>query len=396
MIDEMLFASAVTTEADLEAATSSIVGQIRHQLHGEKPDLALLFFSPHFDPVAAFIAESLQAALKPGLLVGCGGQGVIGREQEIERQPAITLVAAQLPGVDLVPFYLSPKKWPELSLSPSAFRRTVKAPKDTKLIMMLADPLTMPVDEVLDVFNDWYPGIPINGGLASSGQQLRGNVLVLNERVYTAGALGISLGGAFEVDVIVSQGCRPIGRALEVTQVDKNVIMGLEGGPPLSYLEELVSGLSNEDQALLQNGLYIGRSISRQSESLGRGDFLIRGVLGVDHDTGAIAVGDHVTSGETVQFHLRDATTATEDLEMMLAPQALFDTPRGAFLFTCNGRGTHLYNYPNGDINTIQGILGGVDLAGFFCAGEIGPIGGRNFLHGQTASMVLFRPQESK
>ncbi|MDX1524307.1 MAG: FIST C-terminal domain-containing protein, partial [Anaerolineae bacterium] len=150
--------------------------------------------------------------------------------------------------------------------------------------------------------------------------------------------------------------------------------------------------LSEADQGLLQNGLFIGRAINDNQAELGRGDFLIRGISGIDRENGALIVSDYLQSGETVQFHLRDANTAEEDLEMMLTPQLLYDPPAGAMLFSCNGRGTRLYPHPDGDISTIRKVVGDVDLAGFFCAGEIGPIGGRNFLHGHTASLALFRP----
>jgi small ligand-binding sensory domain FIST len=174
------------------------------------------------------------------------------------------------------------------------------------------------------------------------------------------------------------------------------MIYSLEGEPPLNQLQKLARDLSPEDRRLLQYGLLLGRAIASEQETLGRGDFLIRGVMGIDQQNGAMVVGDSIKDGETVQFHLRDASTAIEDLEMMLAPQLFYDSPRGGLLFSCNGRGTRLYDHPNGDITTIQKVIGDIHLAGFFCAGEIGPIGGKNFLHGHTASLALFRPQMSE
>ena len=171
------------------------------------------------------------------------------------------------------------------------------------------------------------------------------------------------------------------------------VIDTLEGTSPLERIGELLDDLDEDDRNLLRNGLFIGRAIDSAKETLGRGDFLIRGVLGADSRSGAIAVGDVIEAGERVQFHLRDAKTAREDLEMMLSPHALFGEPSGAFLFSCNGRGTHLYQEPDGDISAITGFFRGLDVAGFFCAGEIGPVGGRNFLHGHTASLALIRPE---
>jgi len=228
--------------------------------------------------------------------------------------------------------------------------------------------------------------------MASGALRPLGNTLFVNDRLTQQGAVGVALSGALEVNVVVSQGCRPIWRPFRITAAHRNVILGLEGRPPLAWLQELIPELPEEDRLLLQNGLFVGRAIKPQTETLGRGDFLIRGVMGVDQDSGAIAIGDSVIEGETIQFHLRDALTAQEDLEMMLIPQMFRDPPSGGLLFSCNGRGTRLYDHPDGDISVIQRSLENIHLAGFFCAGEIGPIGGANFLHGHTASLVLFRP----
>jgi small ligand-binding sensory domain FIST len=212
--------------------------------------------------------------------------------------------------------------------------------------------------------------------------------------------VGVALSGDIDVDVVVSQGCRPIGQTYKVTSTSEDMIFSLNGGSPLKQVQEMVNELSEADHALLQNGLYVGRAVRRPSpanpdDTLGRGDFLVRGVRGVDQRSGALAIGDFLEDGEIVQFHLRDAKTAEEDLELMLTPQAFSQPPAGGVLFSCNGRGTRLFDHPNGDVSIIQNALGGeqpVPLTGFFCGGEIGPIGGRNFLHGHTASLVLFRP----
>jgi small ligand-binding sensory domain FIST len=217
--------------------------------------------------------------------------------------------------------------------------------------------------------------------------------MLLNERLLNHGAIGAALVGNFEVDIIVSQGCRPIGPALTVTNAWQNLIYTLEDEPPLVHLQKLFQTLSGEDRELLQNGLFLGRAIAPQPEGLGRGDFLIRGVMGIDQRSGAMVVTDSIERGETIQFHLRDAATAEEDLEMMLTPQLFYDPPSGGMLFSCNGRGSRLYDHPNGDISVIQKVVGDINLAGFFCAGEIGPIGHKNFLHGHTASLALFRPR---
>jgi small ligand-binding sensory domain FIST len=396
MTDPMLFASATTTEQPLDRAVQALVDQIKTQTDQTSLDFGLVFLSPHFIRDASQIGARLQTAFQLEVLMGCTGEGVIGRDEEIEDHPAITFVAARLPEVELAPFALEPLDWRSFLSDPAAFKQVIAAPNGSKLFVLLADPFSVPMDELLAAFNTHYAGIPIIGGMASGSESRGGNVLIMKERLLTQGVVGLAFAGSLEVDVIVSQGCRPVGEPLTVTAVKQNMIYGLDGESPLLSIQRLVDGLSEVDQALLrQYGLLLGRAIEQGQETLGRGDFLIRGVLGVDERNGAIAVGDYFEDGETVQFHLRDASTAIEDLQMMLSPQMFFGPPSGAMLFSCNGRGTRLYNRPNVDISTIQGILGDVNLAGFFCAGEIGPVGGKNFLHGHTASMVLFRPEGS-
>lgn len=390
---QMEFASAISTDQDIEAAVEAVITQTQAQLRGETVDFALVFLSPHFRLAAPAVGEQLQTALRPGTLLGCTAEGVIGRGREVEREPALALVAARLPGVTVAPFSLQSMAWETTLGDPATFRQILAAPDNPTLFVLLADPFTTPMEAVLGAFNRFYPDTPVVGGMASGSPRAGGNALLLNGELLNNGAVGLALSGPVEIDVVVSQGCRPIGQPLAVTEAQENIIVSLDGVTPLAHLEHLLAELSSEDQQRLQQGLFIGRAITPDQAGLGRGDFLIRGVMGLDQERGALVIGDLVEPGETIQFHVRDANTATEDLEMMLAPQLFFDPPAGGLLFSCNGRGTRLYDYPNGDISTIQNVVGRLPMAGFFCAGEIGPIGGQNFLHGHTASLALFRPQ---
>ncbi len=393
MKSSMFFASALSTEHDVELALASLVAQVREQMKGRQIDALFAFVSPDFMESSVDISVGLRQGLKPQVLLGCTGESIIGRSQEIENNPAIALVAAHLPGITLTPFALF-KEWMRLDAPPQALRQIVGAPVDSKLIIMLADPFTTNMDKVFSTFQDAYDELPIVGGMASASRQPNGNSLLLNQHIYHSGAVAVALSGSFDVDIIVSQGCRPIADKFTVTKVDRNMIYELDGQPALLQLQNLFRDLANEDRMLIeQTGLLIGRAIQPNREILGRGDFLVRGVMGVDQKTGAVAIGDYVKANEIVQFHVRDAETAQEDLEMMLFPQTLYESPRGGLLFSCNGRGLRLYDEPNEDISLIQEALGGISLAGFFCAGELGPIGGQNFIHGHTASLVLFRPE---
>jgi small ligand-binding sensory domain FIST len=392
MNDPMQFISATTTERSLDSAIDSLLRQVHSPRDTSHFDLAFVFLSAHFSPIAPFITDRLRDALKPRVLIGCTCEGVIGKEHELENRPAITLIAARMPHVTLHPFALDRDDWDTLE-DESRFCELVAAPPETRLFLMIGDPYSAPTDRLLEAFNTCFAGIPIVGGMASGAAYSGGNTLILNDRAFNAGAVGVALAGNFDFDVIVSQGCRPFGRTFTVTEVDGNVITQLDGEPPVPLIEDLIEQLSDEDRQLLKNGLFVGRAVRSDKSILGRGDFLIRTFMGADRESGAIAVGDFIHTGEIIQFHLRDQVTATEDLELLLFPQTLYTPPSGGLLFSCNGRGTRLYDHPNGDISTIQAMLGGVDIAGFFCAGELGPIGGKNFLHGHTASLVLFRPR---
>ncbi len=391
MKESFLFASALATEPDVDSAVELLADQVRLQLAGLPPDLMIVFTSPHFMHQVREVVAGLLQALQPGLMLGCTAEGVIGRDQEIENEAAISLVAARMPGVEFAPFILQAVEWPILLLDQEEFRRMIDAGSDSRLFIAIGEPFSTPMEDVLQAFNLAYPNVPMVGGMASAALRPNGNALFLNDQITYNGVVGLAMSGNFDVDLVVSQGCRPIWKPFYVQSALKNVIYNLEGQPPLAWIQDLVPELSREDKALLEHGLLVGRAIDPQQDILGRGDFLIRGVVGVDQQRGAIAIADSVVEGEKIQFHLRDAITAQEDLEMMLAVQAFRDPPDGALLFTCNGRGTRLYDHPNGDISIIQNSLEDVPLAGFFCAGEIGPVGGRNFLHGHTASLAIFR-----
>ncbi|MGW8250988.1 MAG: FIST signal transduction protein [Anaerolineales bacterium] len=390
----MDFISAVSTQVDFEDALKELIQQTLSQAGEEKLDLAIVFTTAQFTHAIREIVTDLRAALQPGLLIGCTAEGVIERDREIENDPGIVLLSAHLPQVELNPFILQADslEWARLLLDQDEFTRRVAARPDTRLFLLLGDPFSTPMDDLLRSFNLYYPGVPALGGMASGALRPGGNLLFVNDQVTNQGVVGVAVSGAVDIDVVVSQGCRPIWRPFRVAACRQNEIYELEGRSPLAWLQDLIPTLPEEDRALLQTGLFVGKSVKPGQELLGRGDFVIRGVVGIDQENGAIAIGDSVMDGEIIQFHLRDASTAQEDLEMQLIPQMFRERASGGLLFLCNGRGTHLYENPNTDIGLIQPSIKNIPLAGFFCAGEIGPIGGVNYLHGHTAALALFRP----
>jgi len=260
--------------------------------------------------------------------------------------------------------------------------------------LLICDPFTFPAGKLLDHLNDHVAGALVAGGMASSGTAERGSRLFLDGRTLSRGAVGARLTGA-RVDLIVSQGCRPIGSPYTVTRAEGNVMQELGGRPPFQRLKELVTSLSQRDRQLLANGgLHVGRVIDEYRSEQRQGDFLIRAVIGADPDSGTIVVGDTIEVGQTVQFHVRDEESADEDLREALEREVTTlagREPTGALLFTCNGRGSRLFQAPDHDAALVAKFFGEIPAAGFFCAGELGPVGGKNFLHGFTASIAIFR-----
>jgi small ligand-binding sensory domain FIST len=272
-------------------------------------------------------------------------------------------------------------------------RRHLGVDDDLRAVIMLADPFSTPITRLLPAITTCGESgaVPVVGGLSSGASQPGNNVLVLDDKIVTSGALGVTVSGAFGLDIIVSQGCRPIGKPVVITKAQSNVIQELGGSPAVDVIQKLPAELDEREQALLSGGLLVGTVINEYKERFGRGDFLVRNILGFDKEHGAIAVGDMPRVGQTVQFHVRDADTAHEDLQLLLDAQQLKEPPLGGLLFTCNGRGSRLFKGQHHDIKTIRERLGEIPLAGCFAAGEIGPVGERSFLHGHTASLAVFR-----
>lgn len=383
------FASALTRQRTAPAAAEELVRAIREQLGSAPINVAFLFISIQHADQADALAQALRKALDPATFVGCTGEGVIATRQELETGPAASLWAAHLPGVIAQPLRLSfssvhdqfsLRDWPEIDVD-----------GDTPSSMLLfADPFSTPMQDVLAVLEERYPGTRALGGLAGGGQDLGENRLFLDGEVYTDGLVGVSLSGHLAVHSVISQGCRPIGERFIVTKSEHNVIHELGGRPALQCLQMVFSQLSSEERAQAQRALHIGIAMDEQRSHFTRGDFLIRNLLGADQQTEAIVIGDVVQEGQTVQFQVRDAQSADEDLRVLLAASHPGALPRGALLFSCCGRGKGLFGIPNHDAALLGEQLGAIPVAGFFAQGEVGPVGGRNFLHGYTASIAIF------
>ncbi len=356
------------------------------------PDLALVFFSAQFVPRAEELQRLLREAFAPALLAGVSAESVLATGREVERAPAVSLMLAWLPGVSLLARRYHSEDWNRMVSTRQALEEALPVYQETRLLLLFGDPFSTPMSGLLDALNEYYPGLPAAGGMASAAAMPGGNRLLCNGETAARGLVALAFSGDVRVDTLLSQGCRPVGEPLRVTLAHRNVILRLENQPAAAQLQEVIEALPEETRRRLGQGLFIGRATNPQRETFGRGDFVIRPIIGLDQRSGAIALGDFVRSGDVVQFFLRDAETAREDLELLLLPHSFRPPPAGALLFPCNGRGTRLYDHPDGDIRILHDYLGAdLPVGGFFGAGEIGAADDKNFLHGHAASVVLFR-----
>lgn len=390
----MKFAVAVSRERDPAEAGLLAAREIKTGL-SEPADLACLFLSSHYAEHAERVSAAVRDELSPGLLLGCTGEGVIAGSEEIEGEPAVVLWAARLPAVRVAPLRLSvvPR---EDGYTVSGWPDGLEASEGPTFVVF-ADPFSTPADEVLALLADRYPGSTVIGGLAGGGNDLGDNRVMLNEEVHESGLVGVALSGPVQVRTVISQGCRPIGERFVVTKAEKTVIQELGGEPALVRLQQTLESLSESERRLAHRALHIGVLMDEQRNRFERGDFLIRNLIGADRNTGSIAVGDMVREGQTLQFQVRDAGSASEDLKLLLAAERRrsIKPALGGLIFSCCGRGRGLFGRPHHDAMAIQAGLGDIPLGGFFAQGEIGPVGGANFLHGYTASIALFSEPES-
>ena len=272
---------------------------------------------------------------------------------------------------------------------------TVTADQEPQFVM-LADPFSFPVQNLLLGLDFAFSKSVKIGGMASGAERPGLNALFLDDQVHRSGAVGLALHGNIAVDTVVAQGCRPIGEPMRITESKRNLLVKLDGEPPLEYLKGLFRTMSTRDQGLMQHSLFLGVVMDEFLETPQQGDFLIRNVAGMDPKTGTLAIGEMLKEGQLVQFHLRDAQTSAEDLNAVLERYAIDNRENdvhGALLFSCLGRGQYLYGRPNHDTDVFHEKVGQVPLGGFFCNGEIGPVSGTTFLHGYTSSFGIFRPK---
>ncbi len=407
----MQWSCALSSKASLEAALHDVIDRARGDLAGE-PTLGFLFISSAFTSEYSRVMPLMAEKLTNVPLIGCSGGGIIGttadsKVREAEDEIAVSLVLAHLPGVSVKSFHVDTDRLPDLDGSPGAWSRLIGAdPEESPCFVMLSDPFSRGIKDLLVGMDYAYFGSPKIGGVASSGI-VNGSIgLFAHGRMYREGTVGLAISGNIQLETIVAQGCRPIGEPFRVTESERNIILRMETEPemgssrrsPLEQLQELVQSLDEGDRTLAQSALFVGVAQSEFKMSLGAGDFLVRNLMGYDPKEGALAVGDRIRSGQRIQFHLRDAQTSAEDLKTLLRVHRMqaMDKPKaiGALMFACLGRGEALYDEPNYDSRMFVEHLGQMPMAGFFCNGEIGPVGENTYLHGFTSVFGIFRSKQ--
>src|SRR5688572_12318998 len=364
-----------------------------------KPSLGLVFITPRFFPHAEQVLEIIRVHAQVPLLAGCSSQALIHGGEEIEEGGGISLALFHLPGAKLEAFHFTQANVDECSGPAYWHHETGINAGETNAWLAFGDPFNMDCDSWLRLWNEAYAPLPVLGGLASGDFTARATQVYLNGEAYEEGVVAISIGGDVTIEAVISQGCTPIGETWTITKAEQNFIHEIGNRPAYTVLAETFSQLPPEEQKKTQGNLFVGLVINEYLDEFRRGDFLIRNLIGADPGSGVVAVGAFPRTGQTMQFQRRDAAAANEDMLAMLnhAHEQLKDQQVfGGCLCSCNGRGSHLFGYANHDAGMIQRRLGPLALAGFFCNGEIGPVGDKNFLHGYTASLALFVKKEKQ
>lgn len=389
-----IFSSAMSKNKNWREAIAEVSSHVKKALAGKSCDLLVAFLSESYkDFEPSGFASVLSHFIPAGTVIGCNSSGIISDSKEVEMEPAISVLAMHLPDVKIYPFQLNESDMAGIHAGSDLINTLDIYPPDKPHFIVFADPTTFDVVKYLQLSNEGYKGLPVIGGLTSGTVMGVPNWLFLNGVLFQEGLVGVALTGDIEFDIIVSQGCRPVGKPYVITKADGNVLYELAGRPSLEVVRELIQELSPKDRKLAEFSLAVGLVMNEQQSVFRRGDFLIRNLVGFDPDANSLMIGSLLKVGQTLQFQVRDAGTSAEDLEHFLEgiPEQPRSAPRGGMLVSCCGRGRNFYGTPDHDAKTIQSLQGPLPIAGFFANGEIGPVGMKNFVHGYTSSLVIFR-----
>jgi small ligand-binding sensory domain FIST len=376
-----------------ESRFSAWAAKLRSRIKAPRIDLGLVFLTPSFFGVASQILELIRVHAQVPLLAGCSSASLVAGGEEIEDRSGLALGLYSLPGAELKAVRFTQEQVDESSGPAYWQQENGVTPEETNGWLCFADPFHLDSEAWLRGWNEAYPHRPILGGLASGDHSAQRTQVYLNGEAFEQGGVAVSVGGGVALASLISQGCTPIGETWTITKAERNLIHEIGNRPAYEVLAETFARLPADHQRQAQGNLFVGLVVNEYLEEFHRGDFLIRNLMGVDPNTGTIAIGAYPRPGQTIQFQCRLASAGTEDLKAMLVRTEKALAGRhvyGGCLCSCNGRGQRLFGEPNHDARYIQEHLGPFGLAGFFCNGELGPVGEKNFLHGYTASLALF------
>ena len=394
----MKWISSASDDPQLGTAIQDCITVINDSLNSkEKPSLIVIFVSAHYHEEKDSVLNILKESFSESVIFGCSAAGIVGSGKEYQNRPSVTIMAAILPSVSIVPFYTAGNAIPSADDPPESWKQFLGiAHLEKPDFILLAEPFYPHINQFLAGIDYAFPHSVKIGGLTSGGTQPGTNHLFSNASVYTQGLIGLALEGNLKVEPVVAQGCRPIGDPKQITKCQENILLGIDGETPLDYLNRLYQKLSSHEQGLFKNQLLIGIGTSSvfYSDQENNTEFLIRNIMGADPEKGILAIGELIREGQIVQFHIRDAVSSANDLQAQLVKHTESPTvsgnPEAAMMFQCTGRGSYLYGEEGHDSRMFTEIMGSIPLSGFFCNGEIGPVGDTTYLHGYTASIALF------
>jgi small ligand-binding sensory domain FIST len=391
MVSIMEWQTAISNHPELSTALASCIETLEMTLD-DSPDVIFVFVSRHHQESWGLIGPVLQKRFAHVDVIGCCGGGIIGGGHEVERSPALSLAAACIPGVECRPFHFESTDYASDDLSDDDWRKIFGGASAPQALILLPDPYSTDIRPVIAAADRIYPDATVVGGMASGGREPGQHVLIHNGTSHKSGCVGIALSGNLVVSTVVAQGCRPIGPPLFATRVEGHTIYEIDGQPALDVLESVCKALPPEEIALAQQSLFIGLAMDTGRESYGKGDYLVRDVVGAMPEGRALVVAARPVEQGVIQFHIRDARSAWEDLDTLVEKAAKSERPSvGGLMFSCVGRGESLFGENGHDSRVIQQHMNDLPLAGFFGNGEIGPVGGRTWIHGYTTALALFR-----
>ena len=394
----MFWCSSVSNSPSFDRALEDITRDISVKLGNKKADLAIVFISSHHSSDYEEVSKKIQNALNCDKVIGCSASGVIGEGQEFEYLPGISIIVASLPNVKITPFHFYQDELPSPDEGPKSWEKIVgNTGENPETIVLFPDPFSIRTEYVLDGLDFAFPRSKTIGALASGGNKPGENAMFVNEKTYYKGSCGLLITGNFELDVLVAQSCRPIGEPMIVTQSSNNVIHELDGELPIVAIKNIYDKASEEDKENMNNALQIGMLMDRLSNNREKIQYMIRNISSIDKDTGSIMIGESITDGQIIQFHLRDSSVAQEELKKMLSEyhQEKSKTIKSTLMFSSVGRGKYLLGKSHHDINLYKNVIdNNSPVTGFFSNGEISPIGDRTFLHGYTSSFAIFKEKK--